>query len=160
MLNCRSTEGAASSAFLQGGRAGNNEVGQLEFLMASSLVDGVILSAAVLQAERRISRYDTVCHGRSLGPLVKTRALRDDSSWISEFQTDPLPCEMNAWHASCRLFVHPDSCSLPLLFPRSSSLASAGSGRAPGCRCREFFRQRRRGRPERTWRVRRRAAWR
>jgi len=40
--------------------------------MASSLVDGVILSAAVLQAERRISPYDTVCNGRSLGPLVKT----------------------------------------------------------------------------------------
>jgi len=50
-----------------------------EFLMASSLVDGVILSGAVLQAERRISRYSTLCHGRSLGPLVKTRALRDDA---------------------------------------------------------------------------------
>jgi len=47
--------------------------------MASSLVDGVILSIAVLQAERRISRYDAVCPGRSLGPLVKTRALRDDA---------------------------------------------------------------------------------
>jgi hypothetical protein len=54
--------------------------------MASPLVDGVILSGAVVQAERRacpelvegISRYDAVCHGRSLGPLVKTRALRDD----------------------------------------------------------------------------------
>jgi hypothetical protein len=60
--------------------------------MAFSLGDGVIpstssgqaLSGAVFQAERRacpelaegISRYDTVCHGRSLGPLVKTRALR------------------------------------------------------------------------------------
>jgi len=53
-------------------------VGQFEFLMASSVVDGVILSVAVLQAERRISRYDAVCDGRSLGPLVKTRALRDD----------------------------------------------------------------------------------
>ena len=52
---------------------------QYEFLMASSLVDGVILSVAVLQAERRLSRYDTVCNGRSLGPLVKTRALRDDA---------------------------------------------------------------------------------
>jgi hypothetical protein len=59
----------------------------LNFLMASSLVDSVIpstssgqaLSVAVLQAERRISRYDTVCKGRSLGPLVKTRALRDDA---------------------------------------------------------------------------------
>ena len=39
--------------------------------MALSLVDGVIPSVAVLQAERRISRYDAVCHGRSLGPLVK-----------------------------------------------------------------------------------------
>jgi len=48
--------------------------------MASVLVvAGVILSAAVFQAERRISRYDAVCHGRSLGPLVKTRALRDDA---------------------------------------------------------------------------------
>ncbi len=65
----------------------NQVVGQFEFLMASSLVDGVIpstgsgqaLSVAVLQAERRISRYDAVCHGRSLGPLEKTRALRDDA---------------------------------------------------------------------------------
>jgi len=47
--------------------------------MASSVVDGVILSVAVLQAERRISRYDAVCDGRSLGPLTKTRALRDDA---------------------------------------------------------------------------------
>jgi len=39
--------------------------------MTPSLVDGVILSAAVLQAERRISRYDTVCNRRSLGPLGK-----------------------------------------------------------------------------------------
>jgi hypothetical protein len=46
--------------------------------MVLSLADGVILSAAVLQAERRISRYDAVCHARSPGPLVKTRALRDD----------------------------------------------------------------------------------
>jgi len=46
-------------------------VAYFEFLMASLLVDGVILSVAVLQAERRISRYDTVCDGRSLGPLVK-----------------------------------------------------------------------------------------
>ena len=46
----------------------NQVVGQFEFLMASSLVDGVIpstgsgqaLSVAVLQAERRISRYDAV----------------------------------------------------------------------------------------------------
>ena len=57
----------------------NEVVGQFEILAASSLVDGVILSVAVLQAERRISRYDTVCQGRSLGPLVKTRALRDDA---------------------------------------------------------------------------------
>ena len=54
-------------------------VGQFEILMACSLVDGVILSVAVFQVERRISRYDTVCHGRSLGPLAKTRALRDDA---------------------------------------------------------------------------------
>jgi len=47
---------------------------------------GVILSVAVFQAERRISRYDTVCYGRSLGPLVKTRALRDDGSRNSEFK--------------------------------------------------------------------------
>jgi hypothetical protein len=38
----------------------------------------VILSVAVLQAERRISVLDAMCHGRSLGPLVKARALRDD----------------------------------------------------------------------------------
>ena len=41
----------------------------------SSSCCGVILSAAVLQAERRISRWEAVCHGRSLGPLVKARAL-------------------------------------------------------------------------------------
>src|SRR5579859_3988477 len=40
---------------------------------------GVILSAAVLRAERRISRLDAVCYVRSLGPLVRTRALRDDA---------------------------------------------------------------------------------
>jgi len=44
-------------------------VAHFEFLMVSLLVDGVILSVAVLQAERRISRYYTVCSGRSLGPL-------------------------------------------------------------------------------------------
>jgi hypothetical protein len=56
--------------------------------MAFSLGNGVVLSVAVFQAERRacpelaegISRYDTVCNGISLGPLVKTRALRDDAS--------------------------------------------------------------------------------
>jgi hypothetical protein len=64
-------------------------VAHFEFLM------GVILSAAVLQAERRacpepdgegISRYDTVCNRRSLGPLVETRALRDDALRDSEFK--------------------------------------------------------------------------
>ena len=59
---------------------------QYEFLMASSLAHGVILSAAVLQAERRICRYDTVCNGRSLGPLVKTRVLRDDALRDAEFK--------------------------------------------------------------------------
>jgi len=54
-------------------------VAHFEFLMTSSLVDDVNLGVAVLQAERRISRYDTVCNGRSLGPLVRTRALRDDA---------------------------------------------------------------------------------
>ncbi len=59
--------------------------------MASSLVvDEVILSAAAFQAERRISRYDALCHGRSLGPLVKTRALRDDSLVQFELQAEPL----------------------------------------------------------------------
>ncbi len=48
--------------------------------MASSLSDGVILRVAVFQAERRISRYDPVCHERSLGPMVETRALQDDGS--------------------------------------------------------------------------------
>ena len=66
-----------------------------EFLMASPLINGVIpstssgqaLNVAVLQAERsacpersrRDPRYEAMWHGRSLGPLVKTRALRDDS---------------------------------------------------------------------------------
>jgi len=54
-------------------------VAHFEFLMTSSLVDGVILRVADLQAERRISLYETLCNGRSLGPLVKTRALRDDA---------------------------------------------------------------------------------
>jgi hypothetical protein len=36
-----------------------------------ALYSGVILSAAVFQAERRISRYDAAFYGRSLGPLVK-----------------------------------------------------------------------------------------
>lgn len=45
--------------------------GQFEILIVSSLVDGVVpstssgqaLSVAVLQADPRISRYDTVYHG-------------------------------------------------------------------------------------------------
>jgi len=53
---------------------------QFEFLLIYCMpFDGVILSAAVLQTERRISRYDASCHERSLGPLMKTRALRDDA---------------------------------------------------------------------------------
>lgn len=59
---------------------------QFEFRMASSFVDGVILSVAAFRAERRISRYYTVCNGRSLGPLVRTRALRDDALQASEFK--------------------------------------------------------------------------
>jgi len=51
----------------------------VRFSDAISLVDGVFLSEAVRQAERRISLATTMCHGRSLGPLVKTRALRDDA---------------------------------------------------------------------------------
>jgi len=54
--------------------------------MTSSLVDGVILSVAVLQAERRISCYDTARNGRSLGPLVKTRALPDGALRHSKFK--------------------------------------------------------------------------
>ncbi len=50
----------------------------------------VILSEAVLQAERRISRYYALCSGRSLGPLVKTRALRDDVSLKFEIQAELL----------------------------------------------------------------------
>jgi len=64
---------------------------QYEFLMAPSLVDGVILSVAVLLAERRISRYDTVCNGRSLGLLVRTRALWDDALRDSEFKLTHYP---------------------------------------------------------------------
>src|SRR6266568_5081038 len=95
--------------------------------MASSLVDGVIpstssgqaLSVAVLQAERRISRYDAVCHGRSpsassgqaLGPLVKTRALRDDALRDSEFKLSHY-CWLNSWFGrglrfGRRLFIMP-----------------------------------------------------
>ncbi len=76
--------------------------------MASSLVvDGVILSPAALQVELTISRYDAVCHerspfdssspvlversGQALGPLVKTRALRDDALYGSKSKTEPLP---------------------------------------------------------------------
>jgi hypothetical protein len=58
---------------------GKQVVVQFEFLMTFSLADGVILRVAVLQAERTISATTLVYHGRSLGPLVKTRALRDDA---------------------------------------------------------------------------------
>jgi hypothetical protein len=61
-------------------------VDQFEFPVAPSFGDGVILSVAVFQVERGISRYDTVCNGRSLAPLVKTRALRDDALRDSEFK--------------------------------------------------------------------------
>jgi len=46
----------------QGARSNRNGgmelslVAHFEFLMASSMIDGVVLSVAVLQAERRISR--------------------------------------------------------------------------------------------------------
>ncbi len=54
---------------------------QFEFLKLSlRFINGVIPSAAVLQAKRGISCNEAVCHGRSLGPLVKTRALRDDAA--------------------------------------------------------------------------------
>src|SRR6267142_4677443 len=52
-------------------------------------VHGVVRSAAVVQAERRISRSDTVCYGRSLGPLVRARALRDDALAEVEIHIDP-----------------------------------------------------------------------
>jgi len=38
------------------------------------LAEGVVLSVAVLQAERWISRWAEFCARRSLRPLVKTRA--------------------------------------------------------------------------------------
>src|ERR1700683_1360498 len=43
-------------------------------------------------------RYDAVCHGRSLGPLVKTRALRDDALRDSElsFPTTIFPASFTA----------------------------------------------------------------
>jgi len=67
-------------------------VAQFEFQMASLLVvAGVILTGAVFQAEGRISRYDAVCHGRSLGPPVKTRALRDDALRDSKFKLHHIP---------------------------------------------------------------------
>jgi hypothetical protein len=60
----------------------NSVLAQFGFLVISLLrLGGVILSAAAFQAERRISRYDAVCHGISLGPPVKARALRDDALW-------------------------------------------------------------------------------
>src|SRR5262249_42721204 len=39
-------------------------------ILSQLYCSGVILSAAVLQAERRISRHEKVCHARSLGPLT------------------------------------------------------------------------------------------
>src|SRR5947209_8776417 len=44
-------------------RTGKAVVAHFEFLTASSMVDGVILRVAVLQAERRISRYEAACNG-------------------------------------------------------------------------------------------------
>jgi hypothetical protein len=89
-------------------------VAQFEFPMASLLVvagvipstsSGQALSAAVLQAgdepalsrAEGISRYDAVCHGRSLGPLVKTRALRDDALSDSKFKFSHYRDERFQW---------------------------------------------------------------
>jgi hypothetical protein len=51
-------------------------VGQFELIKACSFVDGVIPSAAVLSAKLRIPAI-MLCAAPS-GPLVKTRALRDE----------------------------------------------------------------------------------
>src|ERR1700683_1343477 len=72
-------------------------VDQFEFRwhLRSSMASSCV---AVLQAERRIPRHDAVCHGRSLGPLVKTRALRDDALRDSElsFPTTIFPASLTA----------------------------------------------------------------
>jgi hypothetical protein len=101
--------GRNPSLYRESGGADTNQITgvvvQYEFLMASSLVDGVILSVAVLQAERRISRYDTVCNGRSLGPLATTRALRDDALRDSEFKLTHY--QITVWRcASFKFSVH------------------------------------------------------
>jgi len=52
-------------------------VGQFEFLTASSLVDGVILNVAVLQAERRISAT-TLC---ATGDPLRQAQVRLSARW-------------------------------------------------------------------------------
>ena len=95
----------------------------------SSLVDGVILSAAVLQAERRISCYDTVCNGRSLGPLVRTRALRDDALYIQNSKrattTDPFTLQYVAGHDNIKTTmrsVYSREAAVHTLFARLADL--------------------------------------
>ena len=60
-----------------------------EFLMASPLINGVILSVAVLQAERRISAT-RLCGTGSLGPLVN-RGLFGMALVSFRVQNEPLP---------------------------------------------------------------------
>ena len=50
---------------------------EFEFLVPSAAYP----ERSRLQAERRTSRQDGVCHGRSLCPLVQTRVPRDDASF-------------------------------------------------------------------------------
>jgi hypothetical protein len=71
------------------------------------VVDGVIPSAAVLQAERGISSRYSRSRGRSLGPLVKARAfgmtqsrmsIRHIDAWPTEPETELARCEPTSLH--------------------------------------------------------------
>jgi hypothetical protein len=61
-------------------REARHSAARLNIGVSSCLRNGVIPSVAVLQAKRGISRYEAVCQRRFLGPLVKTRTLREDAA--------------------------------------------------------------------------------
>ena len=73
---------------------------------------GVILSVAVLQAERRIFRLPALCYLRSLGPLVKTRPFGMTPSNGYELQTEGLSL---GYSLGCALTL---ACTLGVVLPR------------------------------------------
>jgi len=75
-------------------------VTQLEFLF-----QGVILSEAVVQAERRILRGVSLLHARSLAPLVKTRGFGKTPADESEIKVSQVHTPLSARNLSFPVYI-------------------------------------------------------